>query len=76
MDQWKKLNAFFVSVGLFRFSKICSANEGVNLMEVNLCVIVSQFCFFLNELDIEVIMLLLFEELLKVVVCECEWNLW
>lgn len=76
MDQWKKLNAFFASVGLFRFSKICSASEGVKFMEVKFLVIVSQFCLVLNELDIEVIMVLLFEELLKVVVCECEWSLW
>lgn len=76
MDQWKKLNAFFASVGLFSSDKICCANEGVNFMEVKFLVIVSQFCFVLNELDIEVIILLLFKELLKVVVCECEWSLW
>jgi hypothetical protein len=68
VDQWKKLNAFLASVGLFNCSKICSTNDEVNLMEVNFLVIVSQFCFVLNELDIEVTMLVLL--LLLKVVCE------
>lgn len=58
-DQWKKDKAFLASVGVLSCDKICSTKGLVSWMEVNFWVIVSQFCFVLKELHIEVTMLML-----------------